>query len=337
MTRVFTSRVARRERVPLMIGITSVSGAGKTYSALSLATGIQRVYGGDLCMIDTEARRSLHYAGKFKFNFIDFQPPHGPLDYLAAIEHAVSEGAKTIVIDSMSHEHSGVGGVMDQIDTSLDDRAARQFRDKPSTPEWEIEKFKKKNFMAANGEPKKQRKRLNARIIQLGVNVIFCYRALDKIKPVSGGEPEKLGWQAETTSPLFYDMMVRFLLMPGADGRVTINPTHEAEKLVIKIPEQFRGWFKDGMLLSEDVGQRMAEWCMGTSEEQSSVFDGLLATIRGAATIDQLNATIPELKATGEAKSLPSKEYQDLRTAWAAQKKTIEQPSSEPREPGQEG
>jgi hypothetical protein len=250
--RTFEDKPATRERVPLLVGITSVSGAGKTYSALRLATGIQRVTGGEIFGIDTEARRMLHYADRFKFRHVDFRAPFGPLDYLGAIEHAVAQGAKVIVVDSMTHEHNGVGGVMDQVDEWLNDRAG------------DDEGKRKRMFMLAQVKPKTQRKLLNARIVQLGVNAIFCYRAADKVKPVPGKEPEKLGWQAETTSPLFYEMTARFLLMPGADGKVTVNPEHEAEKLTVKLPEQFRGWFKDGMQLDEALGQRLAEWAAGT-------------------------------------------------------------------------
>jgi hypothetical protein len=188
-SRTFEDKPATRERVPLLIGITSVSGAGKTYSALRLATGIQRVVGGDIWGIDTEARRMLHYADKFKFRHIDFKPPFGPLDYLAAIEHAVTLGAKVLVLDSMTHEHSGVGGVMDQVDAVLDAKLERELERDPDMPDWKRENFRKKNFILALVKPMTVRKRLNARIVQLGIIAIFCYRALDRIKPIPGKEP----------------------------------------------------------------------------------------------------------------------------------------------------
>jgi len=113
MTRTFETKPAVRSQVPLLIGLVSPSGAGKTYSALRLATGIQRVVGGEIFVVDTESRRALHYAEQFKFKHVQFNAPFGPLDYLAAIEHCVREGAKTIVVDSLSHEHEGPGGVLE--------------------------------------------------------------------------------------------------------------------------------------------------------------------------------------------------------------------------------
>ena len=65
--RTFTDKEAKRMHVPLLIGLVGSSGSGKTFSALRIATGIQKVTGGDIYYIDTESRRALHYADAFKF------------------------------------------------------------------------------------------------------------------------------------------------------------------------------------------------------------------------------------------------------------------------------
>lgn len=252
--RTFEDKPAVRGTSPLLIGITGVSSSGKTFSALRLATGIQRVTGGEIFVIDTERERATHYANRFKFRHVNFEPPFGPLDYKTAIDHCVRKGAKVIVVDSMSHEHSGEGGVMDQSDKWLDAKCGDDWRKR------------QKNLMLSLVEPKRQRKILNAYIARLGVSMILCYRAADKIKPVQGEEPVKLGWQPETTSPLHYEMTQRFLLLPGAAGVPTLHPEHEAERLSIKTPEQFKGWFKEGEALSEALGERMARWAYPNTE-----------------------------------------------------------------------
>ncbi len=256
-TRQFEDRPATRERVPLLVGLVGPSSSGKTFSALRLAAGMQRVIGGDIFFIDTEARRATHYADLFTFRHVDFRPPFGPLDYLAVIEHCLARGAKILVIDSMTHEHSGVGGVMDQSEVFLDDKCG---------DDW---KKREKLMMLALARPKAQRKKLNAAIVQLGVNAVLCYRAQDKIKPVAGSEPVKLGWQPETTSPLHYDMAQRFLLTPGCEGVPTLLPDTDAEKRMVKNPAQFRDVFKKGEPLSEAIGQKLAEWAAGASAADS--------------------------------------------------------------------
>ncbi len=52
--RRFVIEPAVRRPVPLLLGLAGPSGSGKTYSALRLATGIAKVAGGDVVVIDTE-------------------------------------------------------------------------------------------------------------------------------------------------------------------------------------------------------------------------------------------------------------------------------------------
>jgi hypothetical protein len=250
MTRQFTDYDAAtvRKPKPLLIGITGPSASGKTYSALRLASGVQKVTGGDIYFIDTEADRALHYQDRFKFRHVPFAPPHSPEAYSEAIAYALSKGAKVVIVDSMTHEHNGEGGVLDQIEEFME---AHQHNE---SYKW-----------TAQIKPKGQRRRLNREIVGHGASAvfIFLYRADDKTKPVQGGKPIHVGWQAETTSKLPYEMTIRFLLEPGADGHPSLNPDTEFEKMSIKLPEQFRGWFKPGLQLNEDLGEKLARWSVG--------------------------------------------------------------------------
>src|SRR5262245_29326672 len=117
--RTFEAKAAVRESVPLLIGLMGPNGGGKTKSALRLAEGIRDVSVGDIYGIDTEARRMLHYASTHKFQHVQFDAPFGSLDYLAALEHCVGKGAGVVIVDSMSHEHEGPGGLLDLHDQEL--------------------------------------------------------------------------------------------------------------------------------------------------------------------------------------------------------------------------
>jgi hypothetical protein len=260
-TRTFADSPAKRDRVPLIIGLSGPSGSGKTYSALELATGIQSVVGGDIYGVDTESKRMLHYADYFKFRHVPFTPPFGPLDYMAAFQHCIAKGAKIIIADSLSHEHDGDGGVLDQID---------EFLTKKAGDNWD----KRNQYLfLANAKPKAERKKLNQFIVQNGdVIWILCYRAQDKTKPLKKGQQtadgEKivhLGWQPITTSPLVFDMTARFLLGPACEGRPMTNPQEEAEKLMIKNPRQFAGWVKPDQQINAELGAKMARWAVGDS------------------------------------------------------------------------
>lgn len=260
-TRTFSDSPAVRSRVPLIIGLSGPSGSGKTYSGLELATGIQEVTGGDIYVVDTESKRSLHYADFFKFRHVAFDPPFSPLDYVAAFQHCISKGAKIIVADSMTLEHDGDGGVLDQIETFLTAKAG---------DDWDK---RNRYLMLANAKPKSERKKLNQFIVQHGDVVwILCYRAQDKTKPLKKGEKSEngekivhLGWQPITTSPLVFDMTARFLLGPASEGKPTLNPSEEAEKMMIKNPRQFAGWVNPGQQINRELGKKMATWAAGDS------------------------------------------------------------------------
>src|SRR6185369_3914657 len=122
--RVFDDVPAVRERVPLLIGIDGCSSSGKTFSALRLATGIQRLYGGDIRLIDADHGRGLHYADRFAYRRIPFDPPFGSLDFLDAIQQAIAKGG-VVIVDHMSAEHDGEGGMLDTKEEATEGKNSR--------------------------------------------------------------------------------------------------------------------------------------------------------------------------------------------------------------------
>lgn len=250
-----------------MVGITAPSFGGKTFSALRLATGMQKVVGGKIYLLDTEKDRSLHYKDNFDFIQVPFEPPYNPESYANGIEYCLNEGAKVLIVDQMTYEHSGEGGVLDMIEEFLESKAEKlkaQGRDYEN-----MEAYK----WTAQIKPKRERKSLNNMIRGVGAQMImiFLFRANDKTKPGGRGEkPVHVGWQAETTSDLPYDMTVRFLLPPGSDGKPNLNPDTEFEKMSIKMPSAFREWFKPDLQLNEELGERLAKWSIEGSAPQAS-------------------------------------------------------------------
>ncbi|MDQ5979494.1 MAG: hypothetical protein QG602_2468, partial [Verrucomicrobiota bacterium] len=134
----------------------------------------------------------------------------------------------------------------------------------------------------AHKGPKADRKELNNFIIQAGrggVNFVFCYRADEKVKPVKGEGIQNMGMTPETTSKLVYEMMAMFLLTPASDGRPNFSPSTPGEKMLTKLPVQFRDLLAAGEPLSEDFGQKLAEWARGEAapEKPSRPLDELCA------------------------------------------------------------
>ena len=313
MSRKFEFTKAKRTQVPMLVGLFGPSNSGKTMSALRLATGMQRVTGGQIHYIDTEARRACHYADRFDFEHLDFQPPFGPADYQAAIEHCVANKASIVIVDSMSHEHEGPGGVLEQHDAFLEKRAGN---------DW---KKREKLTFSAWIEPKKQRVRLINTILQLGCNVIFCFRAKEKMKIRGGQEPLQLGWQPIGGDEYLYEMLVSALLPPASNGVPDWTPSMPGEKQMVKLPDHFREIFPDGAALCEAMGESLAKWAQGGSTEigDDELADVVLG-LREAADLDALNA----IRQEHSSRAWSPSQRLELRKAFTSREEQLKEQSS---------
>lgn len=265
MTRQFTSADAGQARaqamLPLLVGLCGPSGSGKTFSALRIASGIQSVVGGDIFVIDTEQRRSLHYADRFAFKHVPFAEPFGALDYLEALRFAKKSGAGVVVIDSCSHEHDGPGGLLEQHEKELDRMAGNDWkkRDRVTMLAWQ--------------KPKAGRRKLIAALTsELDLPAIFCFRAKQTTKPVKSPEgkiePVDMGFTTIGADEWMFEMALSALLLPGSCGVPTWHSDKPGERLAIKLPEQF-AWLRDPppAPLDEAVGRNLALWAKGGAAE----------------------------------------------------------------------
>lgn len=95
-------RKAMRQQAKMRLGLSAVSGGGKTYSAIQIAKGLV----GDLskvAIIDTENGSADLYAHLGDYNVLpitDFSPEN----YINAIHYCEKAGIECIVIDSITHE-----------------------------------------------------------------------------------------------------------------------------------------------------------------------------------------------------------------------------------------
>ncbi len=106
-------RKAERRKAKLRIGMSGPSGSGKTFSALLLAKGIT---GGSLdkvAIIDTENGSADMYSHLGEFNVIRLEAPYTPERYIEAIDACVQAGMEVVIIDSVSHEWDGKGGLLE--------------------------------------------------------------------------------------------------------------------------------------------------------------------------------------------------------------------------------
>lgn len=255
-SRSFVAKEAVREQVPLLVGLIGPSGSGKTFSALRLASGVQEVTGGDIHFIDTEARRALHYADRFKFKHVQFDAPFGSLDYLAALRQSVKAGAGVVIVDSMSHEHDSMGGMIDLHEQELDRLAGSDWGKR--------ERVK----MLAWQKPKAARRELINGLLQLNANFIFCFRAKNTVKPMKiNGKTEIVpqGFMPIAGEEFLFEQTVNCLLLPKANGVPSWQSENTGERMMMKLPDQFRSIFAADRTLDEATGRALAQWAKGGS------------------------------------------------------------------------
>ncbi len=246
--RSFIIKRATREAMKVYLGVAGPSSSGKTYTALRLGTGIQTVVGGALGLIDTENSRALMYADDFKFEYIPFDPPFNALSYFDALKFAASKGVKTLIVDSMSHEHEGEGGHLWMHEAELTRIAGDDWK-----------KRDRVKFLAW-AKPAAERRELLLALQRSPMNLILCFRAKDKlalVKKDGKTEPVSIGWQPIAGPEYVFDMTALVVLPPRSGG----VPDWQAEAAKVA-----KGWgplFIQGKPLDEATGERLARYATG--------------------------------------------------------------------------
>lgn len=108
-----TFKKAKKSQARLRMALIGPSGAGKTYSALAIASNLKP--NAKVAVIDSERSSSVKYADAFDFDVLDLET-HAIQLYMDAIKAAETAGYDVIVIDSLSHAWMGKDGALEQVD-----------------------------------------------------------------------------------------------------------------------------------------------------------------------------------------------------------------------------
>jgi hypothetical protein len=148
--------------------------------------------------------------------------------------------------------HEGPGG-------TLDAHAKEVERIKES---WKIT-ADKANFPAWV-KPKAELTAFIQHFKRLDINLIFCFRAKEKMKIVTvegRQKPIDAGWQPIANDELFYEMDLACMLLPNSDGQPIWN--HDDHKPIKALPAHFRPIFAGNPRLSAELGRKLASWAKG--------------------------------------------------------------------------
>lgn len=218
---------AQRQQAKLRLALTGPSGSGKTYSALLLAKGI----GGKIAVIDTERSSASLYSDLVEFDTLDLAPPYTPENFIKAVHLAESAGYDVLIIDSITHEWSGIGGCLELVD-----EIARS-------------KFKGNTWSAWNDITPRHRNFLDS-LMQSPLHIIATMRSKTETSQVEENGRKKvvkLGMKAEQRDGAEYEFTIVLDLVH--DGHFA---TASKDRTGL-----FSG---DPKPITEATGRRVVEW-----------------------------------------------------------------------------
>jgi hypothetical protein len=279
---------------------------------MKLAAGIVGP-GNKFAVIDTEARRALHYADMFNFDHCEMTHPFRPDQYTEAILAADKAGYKAILVDSMSHEWAGEGGILDWQEEELTRMAGDSYQKREQCK------------MAAWIKPKMAHKKMVQRLLQVNAHLILCFRAEERVKmEKENGKTVivPIGFQPICSKELPYELTVSFLLTPDKPGYP--QP--------IKLQEQHKALFPLDKPINEESGRRVAEWAAGgvqpeppakiTADQRKEIIAAMGDIVKPSELLAHFS-----VKTTGD---MLASQFNAV-MAWVAGKKNpVEQSSGEP-------
>lgn len=251
---------AERKQAKLRLALTGPSGSGKTFSALRLAKGI----GGRIAVIDTERNSASLYTHVTDFDALDLQPPYTPERFIEAIRAAEQSGYDVLIIDSITHEWSGVGGCLE-----LSDEIAKA-------------KYRGNSWSAWNDITPRHRAFLDA-IMRSPVHIIATMRSKTETAQVEEGGRKKvvkLGMKAEQRDGAEYEFTT--VLDIVHDGHYAIASKDRTGL--------FGG---DPKVLTEETGKTLVAWLQSgrTPKLTESEIADLKTAMADATTMEDLKAT----------------------------------------------
>jgi hypothetical protein len=215
---------ATKGKKPARIVLGGVSGAGKTYTALTFAKHLQKVTGKRTAAIDTEHYRMSLYADKFDFDVNNFEPPFDPrtlIDIIHSIEKSGDYG--TLIVDSSTHYYSGEGGLLEIVqDAAKSKYGGNQYAG------WAV------------GTPI-QNDLIDA-IIRSPLHMIFCTRAkqgyAETTNEKGGKKYEKVGMELQQRDGFEFDFDFALVMDMDNNANVTKGMGYVPTGMYIKKPDE---------------------------------------------------------------------------------------------------
>lgn len=243
---------AERKQAKIKLGLQGPSGSGKTYSALLMAYGLINDWS-KIAIIDTENHSADLYAHLGAYQVLDLEKPFTPERYMEAIDLCENAGMEAIIIDSISHEWEGVGGILDIHGAMIGN----------SFNNWAKVTPRHNAFLQ--------------RMLQSNCHIIATIRSKqDYVLSEKNGKmvPEKVGLKGVTREGVDYEFTIVFEL----DIKHQATSTKDRTGLFMDKPS---------FQISQATGQRILSWC-----QTGKSLAAIIADVQQATTVDQLRTIL---------------------------------------------
>ena len=254
-------RKATRKKAKMRLGLSAVSGGGKTYTALLIAFGLCNDWN-KVAVIDTENNSADLYAHLGEYSVLPLGAPYTPEAYIKAIKECEDAGMEVIIIDSITHEWDGKGGCL-----QIQEQLGGKYQD------WAKVTPRHQAFIDA--------------ILQCKCHVITTVRRkqdYEMTKDSSGKmKVEKAGLKEVTREGFEYELTANLEL----DTRHNATASKDRTGL-------FMG--KPSFIPSIETGQMIAAWCESGIDVHEMIIDAItkLAHCDTKDDLTMLKETLPE-------------------------------------------
>jgi len=254
---------AERKQAKIKLGVQGPAGSGKTYSSLLIAYGMTRDWS-KIAVIDTENHSADLYAHLGAYNVLTLDKPYAPERYIEAIEICEKAAMQVIILDSISHEWEGTGGILETHGSMMGNSFAN----------WSKVTPRHNDFVQ--------------KIIQSPCHIISTIRSKqDYVLSEKNGKmvPEKVGLKGVTREGLDYE----FTLVFDLDIKHQATASKDRTNLFMDKPS---------FQITEMIGEQIKRWCAS-----GQTLDAVVSMVNQATSVDDLRNIImqyPDFRSTIE-------------------------------------
>jgi len=249
-------QTASRKKAKIKMALQGPSGSGKTKSALLIAYGLCGSWE-KIGVIDTENRSADLYADLGPYNVLPLAPPFTPERYIEAIGVCLKAEMQVIIVDSVSHEWEGIGGILETHSGMVGN----------SFQNWSRLTPRHNTFVQT--------------LLQCDAHIIGTIRSKqDYVLSDKGGKmvPEKVGLKGITRDGMDYEFTVVFDL----DVTLKAKCSKDRTQLFMNKPE---------FVPTVDTGAVILKWCnQGVGSYPVTTAEDIIQAIHACNSPDELLA-----------------------------------------------